>query len=105
MSYTLSFTEEQGKPGTLTISGHLTIKNSFELHKQLLEYARVQKGLRLEVKEVEELDVAFLQLLLSLSKYHDEHQKPFTLHLDLNPYNKNLMQLAAMDKVLNSKHS
>ena len=101
-NYKLSIQQQQGKPSTLTLSGQLTLKNCFALHAELLEYAKQEQGLRLEVKDVEELDAAFLQLLLALSRYHDEHKRPFYLHLDLNSALSKLVQVSGMNTALNT---
>lgn len=102
MNYSLTIQQQQGQQHMLTLSGHLTIRNSFALHAELLEFARLQEGLRLEVKDVEDLDATFLQLLLSLSRYLDEHQKSFYLHLDLNPNLSNLLDITGVPKILNT---
>ncbi len=105
MNYTLSIRQAQGLPDTLILNGHLTIRNSVALHAALLEHSQKQEGMRLEVKEVEEMDAAFLQLLLALRKYHDEHKKPFYLHLALNPVLSSLVQIAGLSKTLNTNPS
>ena len=105
MSYTLTITEKQGVPRSLTVSGLLTIKTSLALHAELLEHAKKQEGMQLEVTDVEDLDVTFLQLLLALGKYHNDQQKPFRLQLDLNPGLSHLMQLAGITKALNTNLS
>lgn len=56
--------------------------------------------MQLEVTDVEDLDATFLQLLLALIKYHDDHHKPFYLHLDLNPALNSLLQVAGVSKTL-----
>lgn len=104
-NYHLTVKQQQGKASTLTLSGQLILKNCFPLYAELLDYSKQEHGLRLEVKEVEELDAAFLQLLLALSQYHDEHKKPFSLHLDLNPILNNLVQVAGVSKILNTNPS
>lgn len=99
-SYTLSTEEKQGQPYTLRLSGYLTIKNSLALHAQLLELATKQQGMRLEVKDVEDFDTAFIQLLLALDQYHAQHQKPYYLQLDLNPMHKKLLQVSGVSNTL-----
>ena len=103
MNYTIKLKQQADKPDTLTLSGSLTIKNSFAILAELLAHAKQQTGLRLEVKDVEDMDSTFVQLLLALSRYHDEHQKPFYLQLALNPGLSKLMEVAGIHNVLNSK--
>lgn len=103
MNYTLITRQQAGKPDTLILSGSLTIRNCFAIHAQLLEYTKQQAGLRLEIKDVEDMDGTLVQLLLALSKYHDEHKKPFYLQLSLNPALDSLVETAGFKDLLYSK--
>ncbi|AHM60152.1 hypothetical protein D770_09475 [Flammeovirgaceae bacterium 311] len=64
----------------------------------MLEHAHKLGALHLKISGVEEMDVAFMQILLSLQHYQLQRNQPFSLQLDLNPALNNLLQLAGIEK-------
>lgn len=77
--------ETDGQPPRLTLSGNLGIRHSNTLQQLLMQHAAEGRGLCLEVREVEELDLSFLQLLLAFSHQLQASRQPFILHMHPNP--------------------
>ena len=100
MNYSLTkISQEEGLP-KVQLGGHLTIRNAQVLHAELLEYASKHEGLHLEVKETGEIDVAFMQILLSLSAYLYQHNKAFFLQMELDPEQTKMLQIAGLKEKL-----
>ncbi|WP_224995844.1 STAS domain-containing protein [Cesiribacter sp. SM1] len=100
MSYSLTTDIQSGKPARLQLSGSLNIRNVRALHAELLAYASQPGGIHLELREVEEMDVAFLQLLLSLQQHQQQHQQSFYLQLNVNPVLTSFIQFAGIEHIL-----
>jgi anti-anti-sigma factor len=102
MSYNLTTDLQTGKPARLQLSGCLNIRNAPALHAELLAYASQPDGILLELRAVEEMDVAFIQLLLSLQQHQQQQKQAFHLHLDLNPVLTSYMQLTGIEHILST---
>lgn len=71
------------------------------LYYQLLEHSKAQQVLQLKIKEVEELDITFIQVLLALVRFHEIHQNPIDIQLDLSPDLIKQIHIAGLSKILN----
>lgn len=100
MHYKLSAELEPGKPYRLVLSGFLNIRNAQALHAELLGYAKKQEGIYLQIREVEDLDVACLQILLSLHQYQQQQKHAFSLEIDVKPALNSLIQTAGINQTL-----
>lgn len=101
MSYTLTVSAGPERAIVLNLSGCLTIRNCASLHKDLLEFTKVQQAVHLVINEVEELDITFIQLLLALGHYFEVQHNPFELQLDLRPELIKQLHQAGITKTLN----
>ena len=72
--------EESADNKILTINGELTIQNIAELWKILIKSLKDTAHLALNLENITEIDMSFLQLLCSAHKTTIKSDKHFTLH-------------------------
>lgn len=71
--------EESGNNTTLTVSGELTVQNASALQGMFIRSLESSSNLTIDLKEVTDLDLSFLQLLCSVHRTSTSLKKNLTL--------------------------
>lgn len=71
--------DKSGRKGVLRLKGMLTIRQAEDLKKALLRALKKVKELEIDMKKVDEIDIACLQLLCSAHKTAAKSKKKLVL--------------------------
>ncbi len=98
-----TFTPEgkDAKTAVITVSGNLSLNNSEGIKKQLNTAIKKHDDIHLEIKNADELDLSFLQILFSLIAYCHEENKKITHTAYLSQEQKQLLEHAGFKTLIN----
>lgn len=79
---------------TLTFSGELTLTNLQQAQSALVEVFHRHNAISIQIKEIEELDVSFFQLLCAAYKTAIDEKKTITISIHSNDYSQSLLEIS-----------
>ena len=82
----------------ITFSGRLTIRTAREQKKKLMEAYQKGGPLRLEIRDVETVDLSFLQMLCSLHRTALRDKKKLTLEPPVSPILRRTMNAVGFER-------
>jgi anti-anti-sigma factor len=89
----------------ITLSGNLTISNSEKIQHSLIEAFKLSINISIEINEIENIDLSFIQLIYSLSKESKNFGKNINITSKLNEDMRLLIENAGFSKLLNSQNN
>jgi len=99
MDHSLKVTKtEAGKEGVLSLVGDLTMAEAQETQKVLLEAIEEVDTLHLDLKEIESVDVSFIQLLCAAHRECFLSEKDIFLQGGVSDIIENLLERAGYSK-------
>lgn len=87
----------------ITLSGNLTISNSKKIQQSLIEAFKPLKNISIEINEVENIDLSFIQLIYTLSVESKNFGKNINITSKLNEDLRLLIENAGFSELINSK--
>lgn len=84
---------------TLKLGGDLTIQRSVELKECILDYVDKNQTVIIDHEEVEDVDLTYLQLLVSAKRYSEEKKKEFQINYSNDAFNE-IIQLSGFEDIL-----
>ena len=89
----------------ITLSGNLTISNSEKIQQSLIEIFKTSKNISIEINEVENIDLSFVQLIYSLSMKSKIFGKNIKITSKFNKDLRLLIENAGFSELLNSQNN
>jgi anti-anti-sigma regulatory factor len=88
------------KKAKMIIEKELTIYTVLEIKEHFMEAINEFKEIDIQIRDVENLDLSFIQLIESLRKTAEEYEKKITISAALSDETKTLVDNAGFDPVL-----
>jgi anti-anti-sigma regulatory factor len=86
-------TNEQGQITNLTISGFLVVEQARQLKKEMVEVLKnINDSVDIEIIEVEDIDISFIQLMVAFTKQLNETGIRFKLKWNLDEDQRVLLE-------------
>lgn len=106
MEYKVAYKQGKGRNGAdlLQIEGILNITNVQLIKNSILEKLSQSQALQVLVKNAEQFDFSFLQLLIGLKIKYKAEQKPIYFELDLDEENKRALVASGFSDLLLAKY-
>lgn len=84
---------EQEFADVLRFSGNLTVGNSEKIKNELLLLSgKLNSRITIEIEDVQEIDISFIQIVLSLVNYMDDHHISYKFQWTLEPDVRDLIE-------------
>lgn len=96
-------TSKKNKKGdeiTLSMEGQLGIANIVEIKKQIQNKTKGAKKIKLEVSNVEEADLSFIQTFMAFKQKCENENTDLTVNMDINNDIQNLFNRAGFNNLL-----
>ncbi|NPD45674.1 MULTISPECIES: hypothetical protein [unclassified Lentimicrobium] len=88
--------DENNQMNQLTFSGELSFGHIQYIKDETDEYTRVNKPLQLIIKDVEMLDLSFIQFIIALKNHHPENK----ITLNINDEILDLIKVSGFYEIL-----
>jgi anti-anti-sigma regulatory factor len=88
------------KRAKMTIEKELTIYTVLEIKEHFMEALNEYNEINIQIKNVENLDLSFIQLIESLRKTAEEYEKEISIAAELTDETRTLVDNAGFDPVL-----
>ncbi len=86
-------TNEQGLVEILELSGMLVLDNSEKIKNELLNVIRcLNNKIRIEIKDVQEIDITFIQIILAFINYLDDNHISYKFGWNLSAELQTLLE-------------
>ena len=92
-SFSIVYSKGPGS-NNIEVMGSLVINYIDKIHQELSNHVDLSKGLNIVVKKVENIDITFVQLLLSLQKEFNGLNLPIAISMELGDDSWSLLQNA-----------
>jgi anti-anti-sigma regulatory factor len=88
------------KKAKMTVEKELTIYTVLEIRESFMEAIEKYNELDVSIREVENLDLSFIQLIESLKKTAEEYQKKISISAELADETRKLVENTGFDPIL-----
>ena len=88
------------KPDTLLIEGCLNIHEMEAIKQEIERKLKEVKALRMQVQQVEQLDLSFLQFLIAFKNKYQQARQPLFIELTLKPEMEKLLAVSGFENVI-----
>jgi len=99
-TFKLTVTKNKKNPAEakLNIEGDLTLKNIKEIKDKLIANTKAYKNLNIQVKKVDNLDITFIQLIISIKKSFHK----VLINTEIPDHAKGIISNSGLQKFLNT---
>jgi len=88
------------KKARMTIERELTIYTALEIKEYFMQAIEDYDQLKIQIKDVENLDLSFIQLIESLRKTAEEYEKKIEISAELSDGTRSLVENSGFDPIL-----
>jgi len=92
--------DEKEKKARMTIEKELTIYTALEIKEYFLEAVEKFNEIKIQIKDVENIDLSFIQLIESLRKTAEEYNKKINISAELKDGTRELVENSGFDPLL-----
>lgn len=94
------FGDEKERKARMTIEKELTIYTALEIKEYFLNALEKFDEIKVQIKDVENIDLSFLQLIESLRKTAEEYEKKVEISAQLQNGTRSLVENSGFDPLL-----
>lgn len=94
------FGDEKERKARMTIEKELTIYTALEIKEYFLNALEKFDEIKVQIKDVENIDLSFLQLIESLRKTAEEYEKKVEISAELQNGTRSLVENSGFDPLL-----
>jgi anti-anti-sigma regulatory factor len=88
------------KKARMTIEKELTIYTALEIKEYFLDALEQYDEIKVQIKDVENIDLSFIQLIESLRKTAEEYEKTVDISAELQDGTRSLVENSGFDPLL-----
>ena len=93
--------KQKSNTKTIKIENELSLNNVSNVRELLIKTLKEKDDLTLNLKNINNIDLAGIQLIVSLKSYVEKNNKKLTLNLELNDESKELLLNSGFNDYLN----